>query len=331
MTTRSSPPVKRQPHLLCLPCVVALIFSGNVLAASCCGGGSSTSLVLPKFSQAMIDVSFDYESYNGFWKSDGNWAADPAGSDLKQYRLNLGYAQRLASRWQASISAPYVWNHDQYASFERNTDGVGDAKLSIWYEQFDKIACVWKVKDWRDLIPAVYWGGTLTVPTGTSPYDDVADNFDITGLGFYRLDANVLVDKTVYPWNATFSASYGKYLERPVNREYGAYVEPYDKQRGDRLNASLSFGYTYFTDNMESLTGTVAYSYLQEDEARIDGVIDTTSAIRKRSIATTIAWATDDRGWVTKITWSHAPARDGWGKNFPATDVITIGISHVLR
>ncbi len=306
-------------------------FSAPTWAASCCGGGSASALVLPKFSQAMVDVSVDYESYDGFWKSDGSWSPDPAGSDLNQYRLNLGYAYRLAPRWQASISVPYVWNKNQYTSFSRNTDGLGDTKLSIWYEQFDKVACVWKVKKWQDLIPAVYWGGTLTLPTGTSQYGDVVDNFDITGLGMYRLDANVLFDKTVYPWNASFSANYGKYLERPVNREYGTYVEPYDKQRGDRLNSSLSFGYTHFTEEMRSITGTIAYAYLQEDEARIDGVVDTTSGMQKRSASATLAWASEDRDWVAKLTWSHALDKEGWGKNFPTTDVITVGVSHVLR
>lgn len=306
-------------------------FASSAWAASCCGGGSASSLVLPKFSQAMVDVSMDFENYDGFWKGDGSWSPDPAGSDLSQYRLNLGYAYRLAPRWQVSMSVPYVWNKNQYASFSRNTNGLGDTKVSIWYEQFDKVACVWKVKKWQNLIPAVYWGGTLILPTGTSQYNDVADNFDITGLGMYRFDANVLLDKTVYPWNMSLSANYGKYLERPVNREYGTYVEPYDKQRGDRFNSSLSFGYTHFTEEMQSLTGTIAYAYLREDEARIDGAIDTTSGLSKRSASATLAWASEDRNWVAKLTWSHALDREGWGENFPTTDVITVGVSHVLR
>jgi len=305
--------------------------STTTQAASCCGGGSASSLILPKFSRAMIDVSMDYEHYDGFWDNQGKISMDPQGSDLNQYRLNLGYAQRLAPRWQASVTLPYVWNKNQYANLQRDTSGIGDASLSAWYEAFDKIACVWEVKNWEDLLPAIYWGGTLTLPTGISPYDDVADNFDITGRGAYRLDASVLIDKTIYPWNASISASYGKYLERPVNREYGTYVAPYDKQLGDRVNYIAAFGYTYFTDTMESLTGTLSYAYLKEDQAEIDGVTDTTSGLRKESIAATMAWASEDRDWVAKLTWSHAPQRDGWGRNFPTTNIITAGVSHVLR
>ena len=309
----------------------ALGASASAFAASCCGGGSAGSLVLPKFSKAMVDVSLDYEHYDGFWDSNGKWISDPEGSDLNQYRLNVGYAHRLAPRWQASLMVPYVWNQNQYANLERNTRGIGDSVVSVWYEAFDKIMCVWDVKSWEDLMPAVYWGASLTIPTGTSPYDDVKDNFDITGRGAYRLDASLLLDKTIYPWNATFGMNYGKYFERPVNREYGTYVEPYDRQLGDRFSSTVSFGYTYFTDEMNSLTATIAYTYLEEQEAKIDGVTDTTSGLRKRSFATTLAWATEDRNWVTKITWSHAPDSDDWGRNFPTTDIITIGVSHVLR
>ena len=309
----------------------AFLISMSSQAASCCGGGSSSSLVLPKFAEAMVDVSFDSEAYDGFWNSDGDWVADPKGSDLHQFRLNLGYAMRLAERWQGSISVPYVWNQNEYATFSRNSSGLGDSKLSIWYEDFDNPACVWKVKRWQDLIPAIYYGATLTIPTGISPYDDVEDNFDTTGLGMYRLDANLLLDKTVYPWNATLNMSYGHYFERSVNREYGNYVEPYDRQRGDRFNGSLSFGYTYFTDTMQSYTGTLGYAYLEEDQLRNDGKEDPTSGLRKQSLSATLAWANDDRDWVAKLTWSHALDSDGMGRNFPTTDILTVGVSHVLR
>ena len=312
-------------------CFLPAGFISTAQAASCCGGGSASSLVLPKFAKAMLDVSFDYEHYDGFWDNKGNWTMDPQGSNLNQYRLNAGYAHRLDHNWQASVTLPYTFNQNQYANLQRNTSGIGDGTMSVWYETFDKITCVWDVRNWEDLKPAVYFGGTLTVPTGTSPYDDVSDNFDITGRGAYRLDASVLIDKTVYPWNATIGATYGKYLERSVNRDYGTYVEPYHKQLGDRFNSSLSFGYTYFTDEMESITTTVAYAYLREDEAKIDGVIDTTSGINKKSVSATVAWSSEDRDWITKLTYSHAPSRDGWGENFPTTDTITVGVSHVLR
>jgi len=309
----------------------AVLFSPITHAASCCGGGSASTLVLPKFSSAMVDVSFDIEQYDGFWNNSGHHNSDPPGSDLSQYRLNVGYAHRLASRWQASVIMPYVWNDNQYSGLSTSSDGLGDTKLNLWYEAFDGVTCVWKVRKPADLKPAAYFGTTLTVPTGVSPYDEVDNNFDITGLGFYRLDGTMFLEKTIYPWNASLLLSYGKYLERAVNREFGKYVVPYDKNLGDRRLMTVSAGYTVFLDSMNTVTYTLALSDLNEDEATINGRIDETSGLKKRSAALTAAYSTMDRDWAFKATWSHALDRDGWGENFPTTDVLTLGVSHVLR
>ena len=303
----------------------------SLWAASCCGGGSATSLVLPKFSTSMINIALDVESYNGYWDSNGDYKEDPPGSDLNQYRLNFGYAHRLSSRWQAAIVAPYVWNSNQYAGLSSNTNGPGDMTLGLTYEAFDGIKCVWKVRDWKDLVPAAYFGMALTVPTGISPYDDVVNSFDITGRGFYRLDANMLLDKTIYPWNASLLLSYGKYLERDVNREYGKYVEPYKKELGDRMLSTASFGYTHFLDNMDTMTFTLSYSHLEEDAGSIDGRADYSSEMEKNSIGAIVAYSTMDRDWVYKLTFIHAIPDSGQGQNFPVTDILTVGVSHVFR
>ena len=308
----------------CLPAPVAL-------AASCCGGGTASSLVLPKFSRAMVDVSADIERYDGFWNQDGAWLPDPPGTDLNQYRLNLSYVHRFSSRWQGSITLPYVWNSNVYAGIDSATQGLGDTLVSLWYEAFDTIKCVWKVRKPADLVPAAYFGAALTLPTGISPYNDVENSFDITGRGFYRLDANMLLDKTIYPWTATLFLSYGTHLERPVNREYGSYVEPYDKKLGDRKVATASFGYTHFLESMDSVTLTIAYSRLHEDKGTIYGATDPTTGLEKDSFTTTLAYSTLDNDWIFKASWNHTIKEDGWGANFPATDILTLGVSHVLR
>ncbi len=305
--------------------------SPAIWAASCCGGGSSSSLIMPKFSRAMVNVSVDMENYNGFWDSQGDHRPDPKDSDLNQYRINLGYAHRFASRWQGSVILPYVWNNNDYSGLSSNTRGLGDTTLNLWYETFDKITCVWKVRKWADLKPAVYLGGSLTVPTGVSRFDSVSNSFDITGRGFYRLDANLLVEKTIYPWNALLLLSYGKYLERNVNRDYGNYVEPGRRKLGDRMLASLSGGYTYFLESMDTLTFTLAFSHLQEGDGRIDGRPDPSTRMEKNSLAGTVAWSTMDRDWIFKGTLSHAVPRNDWGENFPVTNVLSFEVSHVLR
>ena len=82
---------------------------------------------------------------------------------------------------------------------------------------------------------------------------------------------------------------------------------------------------------MSSLTFTAAYLDLEEDHGEINGRTDPTTGFRKRAVAGIIAFATMDRDWVFRLVWSHAIQQDGWGENFPTTDIMTLGMSHVFR
>lgn len=307
--------------------LIPLVIPLEGLAASCCGGGSAASLLLPKISKAMSSISFDYEDYDGWWDKEGRHNDDQEGAHYKQYRLNLGYGLRIADRWQAALSVPYVYNDNEYSSGSRNEQGLGDMTINFWYENFDDIKCIWKVRTWEDLMPAVYFGTALTVPTGTSPYDDVEESEDITGRGFYRLDGSVLLDKTIYPWNMSFQYTYGTHLERDVNREYGTYVPPKKKKLGDRARATISLGYTHFFESMNTLTFTLAHSNLKEDETEVNGHSNPATGMEKKSLVATLAFATMDRDWVVKATYNQAYE----GENFPKTNIITIGVTHVYR
>src|SRR5512138_1719153 len=59
----------------------AALFPQAARAGSCCGGGSPTSLIVPKYARAIVDMSFDVEIYDGFWNQDGKHIDDPPGSD----------------------------------------------------------------------------------------------------------------------------------------------------------------------------------------------------------------------------------------------------------
>jgi hypothetical protein len=82
----------RTSILFCAALLVgaALLFPQAADAGSCCGGGASTALILPKYAQGMIDILSEAEKYDGFWNQGGKYTPDPAGSDLRQYRVNIG-------------------------------------------------------------------------------------------------------------------------------------------------------------------------------------------------------------------------------------------------
>lgn len=309
----------------------AAIMPQTSLAGSCCGGGSPTALIVPKYALALADLSFDAELYDGFWNQGGQHVPDPPGSDLKQYRLNLGYGQRFFEDWQASISLPYIWNDNRYSGISSQSNGLGDATLSLWYELLDDKSS-WRVYELKDMIPSVALGASLLLPTGISPYDGKNSSFDITGRGFYRLDGNLLIEKSVRPWSSSVALSYGTYFERPINREYGKYVEPYHKQLGDRTSVSASLSYNFVLGTAgDQVVATASYAWLNEGDGSINGNRDSTSAFRKQSVGGALAYSNTDSDWSLRAGWNHAIQENGWGRNFPTTDVISLGVRYVFR
>jgi hypothetical protein len=300
-------------------------------AGSCCGGGSAGALTVPRFASAVADLSVESELYKGFWNQAGKHTDDPPGSDLRQYRLTLGYARRFATDWTASISLPYVWNDNKYSGLSSKTDDLGDTTLAISYDLLeDKSA--WRVYELKDMIPAVTVGLGLLVPTGISPHDNVNSSFDVTGRGFYRLDGTLLVEKTIQPWSVSLATAYGKYLERAVNREYGHYVEPYHKELGDRFTTSLAVGRSFIVGSGgDTIMTTVSYAYLHEADASYNGQKSPDSGFTKQSAGATVSYASTDHDWGVRLGWNHAIQQDGWGRNFPTTDVYSLGVRYVFR
>ena len=299
-------------------------------AASCCGGGSAASLSVPKYARALADLSFEAERYDGYWNHDGDHRPDPPGSDLKQYRLNLGLGYRFVGDWQASISLPFVWNDNRYSGVASQTSGLGDTTLSLMYDLLDDNS-TWQVPDVWDLTPGVSLGLSLLLPTGISPYDDQKSSFDITGRGFYRLDSTLLIEKTIRPWNVSLALAYGIYFDRSVNREYGRFVEPYTKGLGNRFSATFSTGYTYVLGTGgDSIAGTVSYTYLNEGDASYNGTSYNGSGFDKQSLGTAITYSSNDHNWGLRAGWNHAIQQNGWGQNFPTTDLFSVGVRYVF-
>ena len=309
----------------------ALFSPSSALAASCCGGGSASGLVVPKFAKAVLDISTDLEIYDGYWNQKQEYTSDPPGSDLRQYRLNLGYGRRFGQRWQAGATLPYVWNENKYSGFATSSQGLGDASLFLWYDLLEERP-LWLAKGAEVLIPTITIGTSLLLPTGISPYDSEESSFDVTGRGFYRLDGNLLIDKTMKAWNTSLVLGYGTYFERPINQEYKKAVAPYDKKPGNRLSASASLGYRYFVGTGgDTVTGTIGYAYLTEAAAEIDGASDRNSAFSKQSLSGTVTYSSTDSDWSIRGAWSHTLKKDSWGENFPVTDIYTLGVRYVFR
>jgi hypothetical protein len=303
-----------------------LFFCSPTFSASCCGGGASSGVILPKFDDAMWDISFAKETYNGYWTQQGNYQADPVGSELSQRRMNVSYAHRIAEQWQVNVSASLIDNQNKYSGDSRSVQGLGDTQVGLWYEAFERVTCVYRINGWESLKPSLYFGTSLTLPTGISAYGDRVDNsFDITGLGFYRWDSNVIIEKTVYPFSLGWQGSYGISIKRPVNQEYGQTVTPYNKQLGERMSSVFSGAYTWFLPNLAMLTATVSYSTLKQAKTKYDGLNDSSSGFDKDTSGIAFAYNSSLRDWILKMSFSQAET----GRNYPKTQTVSMGVSHV--
>ncbi|MFO1525979.1 MAG: hypothetical protein U1F16_08395 [Turneriella sp.] len=316
--------------VLAMPAAL-LLSPQRVFAGSCCGGGTAGALLMPKSAKWLFAASGDFEKYNGYFDRGGKYLSDPPNSDLRQYRLNGGVAVRLASRWQAALASGYVFNSNKYSGLVSNTNAPADSVASLTYETFDNIRCVWRVRKWQDAIPAVYLASQLTLPTGVSPYDNVQSSFDITGRGFYRLEGKAIVEKTIYPFTLALTMHYGTHFARPVNRDYGLYVEPYRKRLGDRFTGTAALSYTYFTESMSSLTISASYTYLYEADATINGYVDKTTGFERHLFGASLAWATPERDLVYSLSYNPALHEPGLQRNFPATHAFSLGVNYVIR
>ncbi len=296
-------------------------------AASCCGGGAGTSVILPKFNDYMVDVSLRAEPFDGSWDEHGRYIDDPNGTDLAEVGMQVGAAKRLADRWQISSVIPFTRHENTYSGDHHTTQGIGDTSVSVWYEAFENVTCVYRITDLASLQPSVYLGSQIIIPTGLSRYSDRVDNNqEVTGRGFYRWDAQVMLEKTIYPWSASLTWLYGYYIERPVNQEYGRKSEPYQKQLGHRHSLSGSVGYTWFLPNAALLTLTGTYTDLSEGGSRIDGQLTDEGAFQKISSGLSFAYSTARRDWFYKLGYSQAER--GYGT--PKSRSISIGGGYVF-
>ena len=92
----------------------------------------------------------------------------------------------------------------------------------------------------------------------------------------------------------------------------------------------LSLGYTDFLKDLDTMTYTLAYNDLKEDQGTINGATDPNSGMAKKSFTLTAAYSTMDKEWIVKGSINHTFKDDDWGRNFPATDIFTVELIRVI-
>ena len=57
----------------------------------------------------------------------------------------------------------------------------------------------------------------------------------------------------------------------------------------------------------------------------------TSTGFSKTAAGAGIAYTSTDHDWAVRASWSHAIQQNGWGENFPTTDVFSLGVRYGFR
>jgi hypothetical protein len=72
-------------------------------------------------------------------------------------------------------------------------------------------------------------------------------------------------------------------------------------------------------------------AWAHEDQGTRDGVRDETTGFGQTTASLTVSWSSTDSDWSARAGLAHAIQADGWGRNFPTTDTVTLGVRRAFR
>jgi hypothetical protein len=115
-----------------LSLILTFLFLNPVHAASCCGGGVSTTSLITNNDKAQITTSLMFSSVHAQARTDGKW--QKLDGDKAKEIYNLEASTLLSDRTQIGVSAPFQRNSYEVATQSIEGSGVGDLKVNFGYE-----------------------------------------------------------------------------------------------------------------------------------------------------------------------------------------------------
>lgn len=286
---------------LAVAALLSNVFSQNLWAAACCGGGQGASMVITS------DEIYRFRIGQGVTQSSGKTLnfgqAAYADTPLVQAAGSFGAAWAYSDKFQASIDGGWLRNdHDNW--------GVKDVATSATYVLHRN----YLFEPW---MPEIFATLGMVWPTGTSFYETRARATDDA---LYKLKTSLLFSKTNMHWDWSASFSFLKSFER---RFESADVSV---AKGNALASEFSVGYSpVFEPKLHfGVTQTVYFG--------APNVITTTENQKQRSLASyafpltlAVAYAWTDN-WST--SFSYANSRMFRSQNSELADTLNLQVSY---
>jgi hypothetical protein len=162
----------------------------------------------------------------------------------------LSFEYALLDNLTVNFTLPLVYKNDKNSTIEsQSVNDIGDISLGGQWQP---------IKSGGDL-PAPIFYGSLSLPSGRSPFKIVLDEDLSTGNGFYSLSGGMSVNKSLDPIVAFANVSFSyNHTVRKLNQRYGSLILE-KVQPGENIGISTGIGYAF--SYQVSMYMSFQYSY----------------------------------------------------------------------
>lgn len=177
--------------------ILALLFSCQTRAASCCGGGLSLPGVIVGDDQKLFSLTTSASQLREESLTTGEWSTYP--QPRTSQSLQLSFAQLLSDRWQTGGSIQLIHNDQDVTGTNRGDFTFGDSSFFLGYEVLSE----WEYSPWR---PRGYAYVQMVAPTGRSTTAALRNGGGVSGRGFWTIGPGLILTKVFGKWDTVFSA-----------------------------------------------------------------------------------------------------------------------------
>jgi len=267
------------------------------MAAACCLGGSSKSfLSLQRLQKYEFGTALSYKEDYGHFGSAG--LIEP-GEIHRTFQMMMGGATRLHPDWQIHAFAPLVSQFKSYGARQDSSLGLGDVMLGVEWTALEALF----TSDWY---PTVRVQTGLKLPTGSVEKKIGGTWTPGTGNGM---------------WEPYASLAFEKKLGQFTLGLRGGFTGRFSS--GDKLGPQLDLSETVAYNFTPRFSLAVGSTQWWNGNSNVSGK---TIADSGGSAITAFVQPTYflDRTWSVSLAADFSVPQNGWSRNTPATQSVSL-------
>jgi hypothetical protein len=215
--------------------IALLLFSKNLLAASCCGGGANFPALITGDYKAQLSTSITNTSVVGHTTQDNKAIFHADDNNESSRILKIIGSYQVSDFWQVGAGLPIVSRKINRPSRDAATHGIGDVSLHTAYEFLPEFG----YSEWK---PRGFLFAQILFPTAPSIHkkDVILSPESARGQGFTTLSTGFSFFKIKGNWDFQWMGQ----LDTPIAREFDLANGSLKKHKGAGWSSLLAFGHS---------------------------------------------------------------------------------------